>query len=201
MARVGLGNFCVPSALHYSSSTSHDPTTARLSFQLSLSSSLCSIQSYHYFFFTRSHILPFELDQIDSTFLRTRSRHILNMKVIIMMILSVLASFFSFPSVDAKCCRAFTTCGDGTEDYTCCGYGKCNGFCCSCDGGKSLLVIITPQPNTFLVVKSEHQLYAATSPNWTSVKSLCPSTSPLKSSWDTYNSRHASHILHATVTA
>ncbi|XP_066267366.1 uncharacterized protein [Branchiostoma lanceolatum] len=26
-------------------------------------------------------------------------------------------------------------CGDGTEPTPCCGHGKCNIFCCNCDGG------------------------------------------------------------------
>ena len=118
-----------------------------------------------------------------------------------MVILTVITSFFSFPSVDAKCCRGFTTCGDGTEDYTCCGYGKCNGFCCSCDGGKSLLIMTILLPNMTLIMNLKHELCTAAPPSWTSMRFLCPSTSPLESFWDTQNFHHVSHTLHATVTA
>ena len=38
---------------------------------------------------------------------------------------------------NAVCCRAGGSgrCDDGTTGTPCCGYGKCNIFCCNCDGG------------------------------------------------------------------
>ncbi|KAI1625188.1 hypothetical protein EDD37DRAFT_680349 [Exophiala viscosa] len=44
---------------------------------------------------------------------------------------------FTLPSVDAKCCNHLTKtleCGDGTLGTPCCGYGRCNAFCCRCPG-------------------------------------------------------------------
>ncbi|KAJ9607586.1 hypothetical protein H2200_007664 [Cladophialophora chaetospira] len=51
------------------------------------------------------------------------------------------------PSVYGKCCQFVLLsdegCGDSTPDTPCCGYGKCNGFCCACKGSEySLLHIL-----------------------------------------------------------
>ncbi|KZS90642.1 hypothetical protein SISNIDRAFT_468415 [Sistotremastrum niveocremeum HHB9708] len=35
----------------------------------------------------------------------------------------------------ADCCEGVELCPDCTEATPCCGYGKCNIFCCNCDGG------------------------------------------------------------------
>ncbi|KAF1847617.1 uncharacterized protein K460DRAFT_279871 [Cucurbitaria berberidis CBS 394.84] len=41
------------------------------------------------------------------------------------------------PLATAVCCQGPTTgsCGDGTNGTPCCAHGKCNIFCCNCDGG------------------------------------------------------------------
>jgi hypothetical protein len=41
------------------------------------------------------------------------------------------------PSVIAICCKhgPDDTCPDGSSSSTCCAHGKCNLFCCNCDGG------------------------------------------------------------------
>ncbi|EGD92006.1 hypothetical protein H112_00609 [Trichophyton rubrum D6] len=43
---------------------------------------------------------------------------------------------------DQACCKPwafagpkYNKCEDGTTGTPCCGYGKCNGFCCACKGG------------------------------------------------------------------
>jgi hypothetical protein len=40
------------------------------------------------------------------------------------------------PTVIASCCRErCNTCDDGTDPFSaCCGRGKCNIFCCNCNG-------------------------------------------------------------------
>ncbi|KAI1618703.1 hypothetical protein EDD36DRAFT_460342 [Exophiala viscosa] len=55
--------------------------------------------------------------------------------------LNVILLFVSFtlPPADAKCCdrRGKTwpdLCRDDTPQTPCCGYGKCNAFCCACKG-------------------------------------------------------------------
>lgn len=46
------------------------------------------------------------------------------------------AVFLPAPAL-ADCCKADDCghCDDGTKGTPCCGYGKCNIFCCNCDGG------------------------------------------------------------------
>lgn len=52
-------------------------------------------------------------------------------------LLVVLAASFLPAPVLAECCDRDSCgrCGDHTQGTPCCGYGKCNIFCCNCDGG------------------------------------------------------------------
>lgn len=44
-------------------------------------------------------------------------------------------AFAALPSVLAFCCDG-PQCADGTSGTPCCGYKKCNIFCCACGGKK-----------------------------------------------------------------
>ncbi len=54
----------------------------------------------------------------------------------ILPLLLLLISFLNFPVADARCCHsdAGGDCGDNSSGTPCCGYKKCNGFCCACEG-------------------------------------------------------------------
>jgi hypothetical protein len=86
---------------------------------------------------------------------------------------TLLISFF-IDSVNAKCCRADQGggCGDNSNGTPCCGYKKCNGFCCACQGVNTIrqevevhdsgtkfhttISIITVPPGTTLTCRADH---------------------------------------------
>ncbi|KEF56579.1 uncharacterized protein A1O9_06768 [Exophiala aquamarina CBS 119918] len=83
------------------------------------------------------------------------------------------------PSASAKCCQpdAGGDCGDNSGGTPCCGYKKCNGFCCACQG----VNIIREEIDT---------IWSGTHYLWTSV--ITAPWSP-ESGWTTWTCR-ASHV-------
>jgi hypothetical protein len=66
----------------------------------------------------------------------------------IILAVTIVVALQLATKVDAECCNPnkdyqymgmmgtlATKCGDDTKPTPCCGYGKCNVFCCNCDGG------------------------------------------------------------------
>lgn len=64
------------------------------------------------------------------------------------LLLSALVAASLILSVSAHCCGYDNTghCADGTGATPCCGVGKCNFFCCNCDGGIKCLLFNTFTP-------------------------------------------------------
>lgn len=98
------------------------------------------------------------------------------------------------PSVAvAKCCLATgeNMCYDGSDPTPCCGYGKCNGFCCACPGGKSWSLCCNDcapccsELTSSVVQLIREQVMKEDVTTWTSVMTAPPGT--------TWTCRH-SHI-------
>jgi hypothetical protein len=64
------------------------------------------------------------------------SSHDLYPITVTMLYLSWIAGVTALlPLATAVCCTTNGVCGDGTSPTPCCAHGKCNIFCCNCDGG------------------------------------------------------------------
>jgi hypothetical protein len=86
---------------------------------------------------------------------------------------TVLVSFL-ITSANAKCCKADHggDCGDNSNGTPCCGYKKCNGFCCACEGVNTIrqevevhdggtkfhttISVMTAPPGTFVTCRDDH---------------------------------------------
>ncbi len=75
----------------------------------------------------------------------THSSFNLSVTMLILILLNIifLCLQFNLPAVYAKCCLADVggDCGDNSAGTPCCGYNKCNGFCCACPGGKPISIL------------------------------------------------------------
>jgi hypothetical protein len=62
------------------------------------------------------------------------------MHILILLNIMFLCLQVNLSAVYAKCCLsdAGGDCGDNSSGSPCCGYNKCNGFCCACPGGKPM---------------------------------------------------------------
>ncbi|OCT52222.1 hypothetical protein CLCR_09050 [Cladophialophora carrionii] len=59
------------------------------------------------------------------------------MSLLVLLAISLWILQLQLPMVNAKCCWGdilYNECGDGSFGTPCCGYKKCNAFCCACHG-------------------------------------------------------------------
>ncbi|KAK5271717.1 hypothetical protein LTR96_003544 [Exophiala xenobiotica] len=76
------------------------------------------------------------------------------MHILILLNIIFLCLQVNLSAVYAKCCLsdAGGDCGDNSSGSPCCGYNKCNGFCCACPGVTVIREVVDLDSTTFTSV-------------------------------------------------